>query len=78
MATHTSSWFGTDNKYIFFRIVVDESVSNGSRSVTVHIQGYKSSSATSTSSSRGTLSVTINGTSYSRSFVNQEDVFYPD
>ena len=80
MATNylpSSGWYSTSNSYIFYRFKIDDSVSNGARSVKVTLQAYKSSSSTASTTTKGTFYMTINGTAYNLS-IAQNTNFYAD
>ena len=80
MATNylpSSGWYSTSNRHIFYRFKIDDSVSNGARSVNVTLQAYKSSSSTASTTTKGTFYMTINGTAYNLS-IAQNTNFYAD
>lgn len=52
--------FGSANKYVSFRLVVEESsISGGSKYITATLQGKKSSSSTSSTEAAATVTITI-------------------
>lgn len=61
MASQTFN-FGSGNRYVSFRLVVEESsISGGTKYITATLQGKKSSSSTSSTEAAATVTITIDG-----------------
>lgn len=74
----TSSNFSTSNQYIKYRIVVDEqstSIPNNTSSVRVRVQAWRTNTGYTTSGT-GTCYCNINGTNYSQSISNSQQITY--
>lgn len=74
----TSSNFSTSNRYIKYRIIVDEnstSIANNTSNVTVRVQVWRTNSGY-TSCGTGTCYCTINGSNYSQSITTSQKFTY--
>ena len=74
----TSSNFSTSNQYIKYRIVVTENsynITNNTSEVNVKVDAWRTNTGYTTSGS-GTCYCTIDGTKYSQSISNSQQITY--
>lgn len=81
MATYyipSSAGWSTGNKYVFYRVYIEESVYNGNRTVKATLQAMKSSSSTDITSGRGTAYLRIGNANCDKPMVYMSDIFHND
>ena len=75
MATHylpsSSTWYSTSNNYVKYRFKIDETVTNGTRNVSVTWQMKKESTSSSVTAGNGTITMVIGGKTYAKTVSNK-------